>query len=557
VSDESDDSLIAGIADSDRVRAERSTEALHARYEGASSSRSAAEMATAPSELGRPIDVRAHPVVTYAVVEHAERYRKLMQVLLAEHRNFGLRLRPEEVAERAREQFGLVLDNDKTVEALDALGGWGALDREHDASLAVTPEEYRRNRFTYEVTAAGRRTEEFLSELDRLQEHTGALDGSRLPGIRDALDKLADLLACDEPDALAVRARFERVLLEVEQLHAGAVDFMRSLTAVVSRGEALDELQFEQCKRSLIDHLQGFRRDFERHAEDILQAFERVEAQGSERMVGVIVELEDLPELPGVARATAVERRREELLGQWAGVRKWFRGDRRAQSPWQSLKDRVVMAIRSIIDIAEAIAERRSGRIDRARAYEHLAALASRQQPGQAPGVIVAAFGIGMPRHVGVVEHDPEAISAPGSTSWWAAPPAPVVAYLRRPGSRRPGGGSGAPIPDLAPARERAAQRREHERAELVALLRRFPSGAPVHLSDVARLDDGEFRHLLGWLARAFETARDRHGARHAQSSDGRVLIRLEPPAADAARVSLVTPTGVFHSPDYRLQVSG
>jgi uncharacterized protein (TIGR02677 family) len=382
-------------------------------------------------------------------------------------------------------------------------------------------------------------------------------DGRRRPGIRDALDKLADLLAPEPPDAPAVRARFEQVLMEVEQLHAGAVDFMRSLSAVVARGEALDEAQFEQCKRSLIDHLQGFRRDFERHAEDILRAFERVEAHGSERMVDVIVELEDLPELPGVSRATAVERRRNELLGQWLGVRTWFRGDRGAQSPWQTLKDRVVMAIRSIIDIAEAIAERRSGRIDRARAYEHLAALAARQPPGQATAVLIAAFGIGMPRHVGVVEHDPDAISTPGSRSWWDAPPAPVVAYLRRPGSRTPGGGSSAPIPDLAPARVRAARRREREREELAALLRRFPSGQSLHLSDVARLDEGEFRHLLGWLARAFETARDPRGARRAQSSDGRVVIKLEPPAADAARVSLITPTGVFHSPDYRLEVSG
>jgi hypothetical protein len=89
-----------------------------------------------------------------------------MRVLWLEHGHFGLRLRPEEIAERARELFGLQVTPDEVTAGLTKLHEWEAVEREHDASLASTPKEYRRSRFTYDITPAGRRVEELLAELD-------------------------------------------------------------------------------------------------------------------------------------------------------------------------------------------------------------------------------------------------------------------------------------------------------------------------------------------------------------------------------------------------------
>jgi uncharacterized protein (TIGR02677 family) len=512
-----------------------------------------------PASVDPPVQgpaLRPQPVLKYAVVEEAARYRRLMRVLYTEHRNFGLRLRPEQVSERAREGFGLVLEPEQVQAALDQLEGWGALDREHDASLASTPREYRRNRFTYDITPAGRRAEELLAELDELHHQIGALDGTRLPAITGALNLLADLLAQEAPDPAEVRSRFEQVLGEVGRLHSGAIDFMRSLNAVIARGEQVDDGEFERCKGALIDHLQGFRRDRQRHADEIVRALERVERQRPERMAELIVGAQEIPELPGVSPAEVAARRRDELLGQWAGVRAWFLGGQRSGSPWQTLNEKIVAAIRAILDIAEAIVERRSGRADRAQALEHLAQLAARARPGQAVAVLAAAAGVALPRHVGTPELDPEALgAAPGRTSWWDAPAAPVVAFLRRPGARTPGAGRGAAIADTAGARARAADRRRRERAELDRLLRRFEPGAQVWLGDLGRLDAGEFRHLLHWIGRAFETPRDAAGDRRAWSADGRVEIRLRPPSVAGRRVRLQVPQGSFECPDYELQV--
>jgi Protein of unknown function (DUF2397) len=144
----------------------------------------AGTIAPSPDRLG------AHHVLRYAIADEAETYRRIMRVLYLEHHAFGLRLRPAQVADRVRQRYALTVDIDWLEERLAALGRWGAVERDHDASLASTAAEWRRNRYTYDVTPAGRLTEELLARLDSLGEEIGRLDTARLPSIRDALATL-------------------------------------------------------------------------------------------------------------------------------------------------------------------------------------------------------------------------------------------------------------------------------------------------------------------------------------------------------------------------------
>jgi hypothetical protein len=185
--------LRAGLELAGAVRADRAPTA-------------AGSVAPVPERLG------AHQVVRYATVEEAESYRRIMRVLYDEHQAFGLRLRPAQVADRLRERYGWSIDLDWLEERLKALDGWGAVEADHDASLAATAAQWRRNRYTYDVTPAGRLTEELLAKLDALGEEVGRLDTARLPAIRDALALLAKALDQPEPDGAHLRQLFERVL---------------------------------------------------------------------------------------------------------------------------------------------------------------------------------------------------------------------------------------------------------------------------------------------------------------------------------------------------------
>jgi uncharacterized protein (TIGR02677 family) len=509
---------------------------------------------TAADPPGRP-PLGPHPVLRYAVAPEAERYRRIMRVIYAEHRNFGLRLSPEAVAGRLRDAFALELDPPSLQASLDQLYEWGALDREYDTSLARTARELRRNRFTYDLRPAGKRTEQLLQELDQLSDSYGALEGGRLAAIRDALAQLARVHAEPGHAGGDLRQQFERLIGEVERLHEGASNFMSRLNRIVATSEQVDENEFDRCKGALIEHLQGFRRDLRRHADDIAAGLRTIERLGPERMIARIVLDVELPVVLGVTPEEIAAQRHAELLDQWHGVWSWFIDERERSSPWAALTVKVIDAIRAILDIAERIIDRRTLRADRARACQHLARLVHDAPEDEAVGIVVAAFGIAAPRHVGVPEDDPEALASPAQTSWLAAPPAPVTAHLRRPGGRMPGAGRGAPIVDTAAVAARLRERARREREELAALLERFAGRGPIRLSDIARFGTVEFGHLLHWIGRAYETPAHDDGTRRASSRDGRAAVLLRPPAADEPPVVLAVPQGRFTTANYRLEV--
>ena len=505
----------------------------------------------------RPDRLGAHDVLRYAIAEEAETYRRIMRVLYLEHQAFGLRLRPAQVADRLRDRYALTVDSDWLDDRLAALDRWGALERDHDASLASTAAEWRRNRYTYDVTPAGRLTEELLARLDSLGEEIGRLDTARLPSIRDALATLTRELDRGEPDGTRLRELFERLLAEVEALHTGALTFMGSLGDLMQTVEQVEEDEFERGKGALLEHLQGFRKSRMQHSAEILALIDQIEARGSERLVATIVDAEEFVELPGGASIDEQRaRRRAELFGRWEGLLAWFVGDEDRDSPWRTLNDQVVDAIRAVLAIAERLIERRSLRVDRAGVLLQLAARVATTPPGEATAWLRAAFGLRSPRHVGVPETDPDQVPQPGRTSWLEAPPAPVVAHLRTPGVRTPGTGRGAQIADLSGSRQRFDQRRAAERRELDELLARMAARGSINLSSLQQVDAHEFAHLLGWIGRAYESPPGIDGVRWATSTDGRATIALRPPTDPLReRARLRAPHGTLDLPDFRVEV--
>lgn len=500
----------------------------------------------------------AHQVLRYATAEEAETYRRIMRVLYLEHQSFGLRLRPAQVADRLRHRYALTLDIDLLEERLAMLDRWGAVERDHDASLASTAAEWRRNRYTYDVTPAGRLTEELLVRLDALGEEIGRLDTARLPAIRDALATLADELEQVQPDGTHLRALFERLVAEVEALHAGALTLMRSLGELMRTVEAVGEDEFERGKGALLEHLQGFRRSRMRHSAEILTLIERIEQRGSDLLVSRIVDAEAFVALPGGASVDDQRVwRSAELRDRWGGLRAWFVGDQESGSPWRTLNDQVIDAIRAVLAIAERLIERSSHRVDRAGVLLHLAAQVAAAPPGDATAWLRAAFGLRTPRHVGAPHSDDEQLADRGRLSWLEAPPAPVVTHLRTPGVRTPGTGRGAQVADLSEGRRRFEERRRAERRELAELLARLSAGGPIKVSSLGRVNAHEFRHLLAWIGRAYESPAGPDGVRRASSMDGRATIALrEPEDRHRERAKLHAPHGALDLPDFELEVT-
>jgi uncharacterized protein (TIGR02677 family) len=343
----------------------------------------------------------------------------------------------------------------------------------------------------------------------------------------------------------------------VEALHAGALTFMRSLGDLMRTVEQVGEEEFERGKGALLEHLQGFRKSRMRHSAEILTLIERIERRGPNALVGTIVAAEAFVALPGGATIDVQRARRQaELLDRWDGLRAWFVGDESTGSPWRTLNDQVIDAIRAVLAIAERLIERHSQRVDRARVLLQLAARVAAAPPGEATAWVRAAFGLRSPRHVGTPHADDEQIGDRGRVPWLEAPPAPVVAHLRTPGVRTPGTGRGAQVPDLSEGRRRFEERRQAEHRELAELLARLSTGDRVKLSDLARVNDYEFRHLLAWIGRAYESPAGADGTRRASSADGRATIALREPGDPLReRTRLQAPHGTLDLPDFELEV--
>lgn len=505
-----------------------------------------------------PERLPAHAVLRYAIDDElVDVYRRVMRVMWFEHEAFGLRLRPEQVADRLRARYGREFDREWLEQRLSTLVGWGALERDHDAGLASSAADWRRNRWVYDISAAGQLTEQLLARLDDLGEQHGRLEGDRLPAILDALRRLAVELEAAPPDGTTLRTLLEQVFAQVAHLHEAALAFMRSLGALIRGAERVDEREFEASKGALLEHLQGFREDRRRWSADVIDAIDLVQRAGVARLVEEIVDAEDFVAMPGGGTVDAQRARRTaELVERWHGVRAWFIGDGASGSAWKALDDHVVDAIRAVLGIAERLIERSSQRVDRVRVLLVLAARAAEAPPGEPVAWVRAALSVRSPRHIGAPEIDPEQVVDRGRTSWGDAPPAPVVAFLRRPGSTAPGRGRGSRVADLADGRRRVLEARGRERVELSELMRRFAARGTVRLSALAEVDEREFAHLLRWIGRAYEAPAGADGIRRAQSIDGRSAIVLHAPTDTLGdRTILRAPHGRLDLPDYAIEV--
>jgi uncharacterized protein (TIGR02677 family) len=488
----------------------------------------------------------------YLDTPSTHRYRQLMAVFLANKRAFGLRLAPEVVARNLSDRFAAPPEPLETLEReLDQLCSWGALDRLQDTSKAATTREFKRRRFTYDVTAAGEIAEEAARRVDRIAERIGALERSQLPELLGAMLALAAEMERAEPRPPKLVAHLNDLAAKLERLRADTSDFMRDLGAVMADEEAIEEAPFEQYKRRVIDHLQGFRTELVALETQVAAAIARVESAGVARMVALAASSDD-PPVYGLSEQEVATRRAARLAEEWNGVRRWFRGGAGEPPPWRELDRTVGDAIEWILLAAQRLIDRRNRRVDRAAEYRQLARLFHRApDEGECVALFNAVFGLYSPRHFTCPEADPELTSA--TASWWDGRPAPVEASLRRPGARAPGPGRVAELPDHTMARRALAERRVRERAELERAGRRFHGRGALRLSDLAPLDAVEFRHLLAWLARALEAAVGKDGVRRAESQDGLVRIALHAPTRE--RVDILTPHGAFSAPDYAVTV--
>lgn len=320
---------------------------------------------------------------------------------------------------------------DDLAAALDALVGWGNLERSQDAARAATIQEYRNRHSVYQLTDAGFRAYQAVEQVLAARLDDAALSRLVFPDILADLTALAAAsTAADAEEVYRKLSRLDRALSDMAERAAR----FYLLLGELSRSTDHRAEVFLAHKDALLTHMREFHAELMRYTPRLRAATLAVAATGEHRMLELATEADDR-----LFRTPA--ERMADWQQRWAGLVAWFGAD---QSPTESdrLQQATVAAISDVLAMLRRVTEARRGGVSRESQLRHLATwFTNTPSEPAAHALFGAVFALRSPRHIGLAQEDPEAI--PSRRSWWEAPPVEVSRTLvetgKTPGTAPPG----------------------------------------------------------------------------------------------------------------------
>jgi len=488
----------------------------------------------------------------HVTAENAPMYRAIMDVFAQAKRQYRLHLRPDEVRDEARWPEGRVPAAEAVQQALSQLAEWGNLTAQPDTSRVASIEDFYRARFVYRLSVQGEAVEVGIAAYVQALGRRAELQSVALEDIALRLATLLTLAEAEPLDDVKVHEALRDLIAVFTSLADNAQAFMAAVSRTIDLHGA-DAQALLGYKKRLIDYLERFVGDLVVRSSQIAQHLERLEP-AAERLLSVAAAREARDAAPG-GDLDQLDVQAEKLLAwreRWAGLLLWFRRQGHAPSQSELLRARARSAIPQLLAALSELNERRSGKSDRSADFRVLARwFAECASNEEAHRLFRAAFALSPARHLALRAPSERAHA---STSWLVAEPVLIHPKLRERGSLTP---RGAPPKVRDRGRERLllAQQLSEEQLSLDQARARLVRGEPVLLSELGRLERGEFRLLLSLIGEALAAQRTAHDVVSRQSSDGLLSIRLEPLAPDSC-AQIETPDGVFAGRDHRLTVT-
>lgn len=482
--------------------------------------------------------------------ERAELYIAVLQAFGEANERLETALGIDDVRARLR-SVGWVdaLDDDDLVRALDQLRDWNLVDViQNHAGHYRSASDYERRNLQYSLTRQGEAAFAGVLHAVGVLASTGALQTAVLDAISDRLGDLVDELD-DKPGS---DRRLFATLTELENhldaLRANTKQFNGELQRLL-RADGAEQATFHEVKAATVAYLREFLTNLDQRSHAIAGRIEEVRQRG----VGVLHQRAllgaELPQLGGEDPGPAWVAHR---LARWEGLCAWFRPTDGSAPRVDQLHLVARRAIITLLQVLDRIAESRRRTSSAVNDFRELARWFS-VAPGQDEQhrLWSTMFGLSPARHAHLGHPDPELVSS--SSTWSAAPSVEVSPLLRSAGRTERFSRTGR-VRDVTAIRAARAEQARAERAELEAAWQLLDTGGTVRLSDFGQLDHAVFERLLQLLGRALSAPPGTDATLRACTSDGKIEIALRPPR-DSTRARLTTPRGVFHGPDYQLEI--
>lgn len=514
-----------------------------------------------------------HGGFTYVTVQNAALYRRVMLAFVAAKRRFTVHLRPEDVREAMEDPVPLEV----VADALQRLEDWGNLRSDPDTSRVTTVEDFHRARYLYQLTRIGEAVEDALATYDEAFGRRGALQAIALADVATQLRALSELAGHESPDAAKVHLCLRALVDRFSDLADNAQAFMGSLQRSIDLHDA-DAEAFRAYKDQLIDYLQRFVRDLVATGSEIAALITGLERRGVDGLLDLAAGREAEDAAPGPAapdagvegagpssdpRAEEFVRRRASWHERWAGFRGWFLSDREHPSQARLLRSQARAAIPQLLQVVEALNERRTGRSDRSADFRTLARwFAEAPDDAAMHRLWRVAFGLSPSRHLSV---DADSLAqredhpVPAHTPWASAPPLLISPRLRRTGSYERRGRPNRVV-DRVEYRRHLAERVTREAEQAAAARAVLATGRTLRLGDLAAVHHGEldrevFALFLRLLGDALTARAPGRREVTTTTSDGTLRITLT--ALDNGRtVTIPTSDGRLSGPDHLVSIT-
>ncbi|WP_169744220.1 TIGR02677 family protein [Knoellia aerolata] len=433
-----------------------------------------------------PVDRVRLEALRYAVNDEAVQYVAIMRQFTSGLSGLLSDQSAAEVTTRLSED-GIELDDDTVEARLSYLVEHGNLARSPRETEARSLADYLRNRARYQLTQRGelvhRQVEELLGHSESAREVSSEMLGGILAGLTTLSRHDRDSIGRADPEALArdigtVFAQFDRLVHSTREFYA-------YLTQVLTRYD-LDRDEFQAFKTALVDYLQRFVDEVQRHMPQIADTYASVAP-----LIPALCERANsgqrLLDLDGTTARRATGLSPED----WPSLHAWFAGGGGRSSDADVVRQLATQAMRSLLANLRRIASSADREHGRYADLVRLAGWFDTSADDAAHALWATAFGLHPCRHLSFVADDPERPVSP-TTSWWVAPSAEVPLMLRRSGLRSVHGRPSRTVDYSAAKAARVSERAESERgraaalAELASLRGRIDG---VRLSEAARTE--------------------------------------------------------------------
>ncbi|MGI5255474.1 TIGR02677 family protein [Actinacidiphila glaucinigra] len=490
--------------------------------------------------------------------DRATLYRAIVDLLFARAERYETQLRADEVltgiSAAGPDGFddGLLPDLESVESCLNQLAAWGNVARTRDRLHSTSLRHYENRGYVYGLTQAGEAAHRALQVLEEDVERSGGLQSAMLRNVQSVLLALEEDLACPVVDPAAVFTRLEELHSSFRSMTSSASVFMQQVDRILT-DTTVDPAVFRLFKADTIAYLRGFIDDLEATTGAI---------QGALRSLLGRDDLQDLLRLAATASGdfplgqdsqepTAAWARR--VQGRLEGLYVWFCGTEGSTAQVELLQRRATSAVLGIVTAVERLGEAHGKSSGGAADFLALARV-FQQAVSDEEGhrLFRALLGLAPARHFTLGEEDADLV--PPTTSWWDAPSVEVPAKLRTAGRaeyiRR-----ASRVPDYRVSKAAVAEqvRQQQERVDAAAAV--LCALGPVAMSGLPHLEEAPFDLLIGLVETALHSAPiSDEGTRQGTSLDGRLSVRLTPPAGDqVARVE--TRRGALVCRDYTVHV--